>query len=271
MLASILLHLRAPFHRPVQISLGLAAVLFNLTSGSTSLTAADSPSTVQTNTAIIPVPGGGETWMSRHQAMNARARQGNVDLIYIGDSIVGNWKWEGKPVWDHYYAPRNGLILGISGDRTQQVLWRLQNGNIDGIAPKVAIVMIGQNNGPFNTGEEIGAGITSIVQTLRARLPQTQILLLAIFPRGEKPTPERAVLAKANAIAARLADDRNVFFMDVNHLFLRPDGSIPSSLMPDFEHPNEEGHRLWAAAIEKKVAALMGDQPRGDFPKQSQP
>ncbi len=220
----------------------------------------------RTNTAIVPVPGGGDTWKQRQEAINARAKQGHVDLIYIGDSIVRSWMWDGEPVWDHYYAKRNGLIAGMTGDRTEQVLWRLQHGNIDGISPKLAIVMIGQNNGPFNTGEEIGAGVTAIVQLLRQKLPETRILVLAIFPRGEKPTPERTVLAKANEIASKLADGKHVFYMDVNYLFLRPDGSIPASLMPDFEHPNEEGHRVWAAAIEPKIAELMGDTPVAEMP-----
>jgi len=218
------------------------------------------------NTALQPIPGGGETWKTRHEAINARAKQGKVDLIYIGDSIVRSWMWDGTPVWEHYYAKRNGMIAGMTGDRTEQVLWRLQNGNIDGISPKLAIVMIGQNNGPFNTGEEICAGVTAIVQLLRQRLPNTKILVLAIFPRGEKPTPERAVLAKANEIASKLADHKHVFYMDVNHLFLRPDGTIPSTLMPDHEHPNKEGHRVWAAAIEPKVAELMGDTPTHEMP-----
>jgi beta-glucosidase len=218
------------------------------------------------NTAVVPEPGGSDTWRERHKAMNDRVKEGHVDLVYIGDSIVGNWKWDGKPVWDYYYAKRNGVIEGISGDRTQQVLWRLQHGNVDGITPKLAIVMIGQNNGPFNTGEEIAEGVTAIVKTLRQKLPETKILVLAIFQRGEKPTEERAVLSKANEIISKLADGKHIFYMDVNHVFLRPDGSIPASLMPDFEHPNEEGHRVWAAAIEPKVAELMGDAPTPEMP-----
>lgn len=213
------------------------------------------------NTAITPVPGGGARWAARNDAMNARVKRGHVDLIFIGDSIVEHWDAVGKPVWDHYYGKRNAVNLGISGDRTQNVLWRLEHGNIDGISPKLAIVMIGQNNGPFNTGKQIAAGVTAIIHVLREKLPKTKILLLAIFPRREKPTPERVVLAKANAIIAKLADHRHIFYMDVNHLFLRPDGSIPKSLMPDFEHPNEEGHRIWAQAIEPEVAKLMGDTP----------
>ncbi|MCC6699740.1 MAG: GDSL family lipase [Candidatus Hydrogenedentes bacterium] len=218
------------------------------------------------NTAIVPVPGEGDNWTRRNDAINARVKEGNVDLIYIGDSIVQHWDAQGKAVWDHYYAKRNAVSMGISGDRTEHVLWRLTHGNIEGISPKLAIVMIGQNNGPFNTGEEIGAGVTAIVQILREKLPNTKILLLAIFQRREKPTDERAVLDKANEIAAKLADNKVIFYMDVNYLFLRPDGSIPASLMPDFEHPNEEGHRIWAEAIEPKVAELMGDSPVEKMP-----
>jgi len=218
------------------------------------------------NSAAAPVPRLALHWILRNEAMNQRALLGHVDLIYVGDSIVEHFTRQGKAVWDHYYAPRHALNLGISGDQTQHVLWRLAHGNLEGIAPKLAIVMIGQNNAGHNTGEEIGAGVTAIVQTLRAKLPGTRILLLAIFPRRERPTPERAVLAAANRIIAQLADDRMVFYQDVNRIFLRPDGSIPASLMADFEHPTPLGHRRWAEAIEPEVAALMGDAPVAPLP-----
>jgi beta-glucosidase len=213
------------------------------------------------NTATEPVPGGDEAWFKRHEAMNARAKQGNVGLVYIGDSIVQHWEKQGKETWDKYYAPRNALNLGISGDRTQHVLWRLDHGNIDGISPKLAIVMIGQNNDCFNTGEEIAEAVGAIVQKLRTKLPDTKILLLAIFPRREQITPERAVLDKANELTSKMADNEHVFYMDINKLFLNPDNTIKHSLFPDFEHPNPEGHRIWAEAIEPKVAELMGDKP----------
>ncbi len=215
------------------------------------------------NTAVVPAPGNGTSWTERHEAMNARVRLGNVDLLFIGDSIVQNWEGQGKDVWSEYYGDRNAVNLGISGDRTQHVLWRLQNGNIDAIHPKLAIVMIGQNNGPHNTGEEIGAGVTAIVETLRSKLPDTKVLLLAIFPRHENPDAERDTLATANGIAAKLADGNSVFYLDVNYLWVRPDGTIPKDLMPDFEHPNAQGHRLWAEAIEPKVAELLGQAPKG--------
>lgn len=211
------------------------------------------------NSATKPAPGGGERWFQRHQRMCDRAKQGNVDLVFIGDSIVGNWAYDGEPVWNHYYEKRHGLNLGISGDRTEQVLWRLDHGNLEGISPKLAIVMIGQNNGPFNTAEEIAAGVTAIVQKIQAKTPNTKILLLGIFYRGEKPNPEQKKLDQTNAIIAKLADDKQIFFMNVNKIFLLPDGTISKELMEDFEHPTEKGFQRWAESIELKVAQLMGE------------
>jgi len=214
----------------------------------------------------VPVARTNASWIQRHELMNRQARQGHIDLIYVGDSIVEHFNKQGKEAWEHYFTGRNALNLGISGDRTEHVLWRLDHGNIDGITPKLAIVMIGQNNGGHNTAEEIAEGVTAVVQRLRARLPETRILLLAIFQRREKPTPERAMLAWANEIISKLADGKNVFYMDINHIYVQPDGSIPKSLMYDFEHPTPLGHKVWAEAIETKVAELMGDKPVAPVP-----
>ncbi len=221
------------------------------------------------NSAIVPGARTNASWVQRHELMNRQAKQGHIDLIYVGDSIVEHYNKQGKEVWEHYYANRNALNLGISGDRTEHVLWRLDHGNIDGITPKLAIVMIGQNNGGHNTAEEIAEGASAIIQKLRTKLPETKILLLGIFQRREKPTPERAVLDKANDIISKLADGGHVFYMDINHIFVQPDGTIPRSLMYDFEHPTPLGHRVWAEAIEAKVAELMGDKPVPPMPQNS--
>src|SRR5262245_28183033 len=242
---------------------GLSYLIVAVTIASAALVTTCSRSSTRSsrNTAIDPVSNAGKTtWMARHQAINAIAQQGRIDLIYVGDSIVQGYETQGKDTWDRYYAPRQALNLGIGGDRTEHVLWRLDHGNLDGIAPTLAIVMIGQNNGGRNTAEEIGAGVTAVVQKIRAKLPTTKLLLLAIFPRRAKPTKERAVLAKASRIAATLADNPTIFYLDINWIFLRPDGSISAELMPDFEHPSVKGYRLWAEAIELTVAALMGDK-----------
>jgi lysophospholipase L1-like esterase len=197
----------------------------------------------------------------RHRAFNARVKQGNVDLIFIGDSITHSWENEGKDVWEEYYGHRNAVNLGIGGDRTGHVLWRLDNGNIDGISPKVAVVMIGTNNHPpRNTGEEVADGIIAICKKLRTKLPKTNILLLAIFPRAAKPCAMREELAKANKIASRIADGKMIHYLDIGDKFLEPDGSISKETMHDYLHLTPKGYKIWAEAIEPKLAELMGEK-----------
>lgn len=219
------------------------------------------PSAAFANSATTPVSKESPNWLKRHEAINTDVRKGNVNLLWIGDSIVENWEDQGKATWDKYYAHRGSANLGIGGDRTEHLLWRLDHGNIDNVAPKLSIVMMGQNNGSTNTAEEIAEGVTAIVTRLRDKLPNTRILLLGIFFRGEHPNEEQKRLARANEIFSKLADDKFVFYMNINSIFLNPDGSIPAALMPDFEHPSAEGHRIWAETIEPKVSELLGDTP----------
>ena len=210
---------------------------------------------------VVPVPRDGG-WMNRHQSFNERVKKGNVDLLLIGDSITQGWEGAGKEAWAKHYDKRNAVNLGIGGDRTQHVLWRLDNGNVEGISPKLAVLLIGTNNsnGTDNTAEEIGAGITAIVKKLREKLPQTKVLILAIFPRDEKPTPRREKNAKASEIASKLADNQNVFYLDIGSKFLTPDGLLTKDIMPDYLHLSPQGYTIWAEAIEPKVAELMGEK-----------
>jgi len=228
------------------------------------------------NTATTPLPGQQGNWMQHHEKINDRAKQGDVDLLFIGDSITDFWQTPasaasrptgggGKEVWEKYYGNRKAMNAGISGDRTQHVLWRLENGNIDGIHPKLAVVMIGTNNAPKddNTGEEIGEGIQAIVGKLREKLPQTKVLLLAIFPRSDKPAENEQMkekIAKANRIAASLVDNKMIYFMDIGPRFLDADGNIQTDIMPDHLHPDAKGYAIWADAIESRVAELMGEK-----------
>ena len=198
---------------------------------------------------------------NRHKAFNARVKQGNVDLIFIGDSITQGWEGKGKDVWAKYYGNRNAVNLGIGGDRTQHVLWRLDNGNIDGISPKVAVVMIGTNNSPpGNKQEEIADGIIAICKKLRTKLPNTKILLLGIFPRDEKPTERRALLARASRMASAVADGKTIFYLDIGKKFLQADGTISKEIMPDYLHLSPAGYEIWAKAIEPKLAKLMSEK-----------
>ena len=108
-------------------------------------------SAVAANSAAVPISGTHQRWIDRHQSMSDRLKEGHAGVLWIGDSIVERWEKPGKPIWDKYYAHRNAVNLGISGDKTEHVLWRLDHCNIESVSPKLAIVMIGQNNGPYNT------------------------------------------------------------------------------------------------------------------------
>ena len=207
-----------------------------------------------------PVPRTENWWQARHKSMNDRVKKGDVDLLMIGDSITNGWEGSGKDVWKKYYEKRNAVNLGIGGDQTQHVLWRLENGNIDGIQPKLAVLMIGTNNVGCGDPKEIAAGVQAIVEKLRSKLPQTKVLVLAIFPRGpDLKDHGRQVNSAANEIIAKLADDKDVFFLDIGPKFLDKDGNLSKDIMPDRLHPNAKGYEIWAEAIEPTVKKLMGE------------
>jgi beta-glucosidase len=211
------------------------------------------------NDAVVPVPRDGG-WMERHNKFNERVKKGNVDLLLIGDSITQGWEGSGAKTWKEFYDKRNAVNLGIGGDRTQHVLWRLDHGNIDGIKPKLAVLMIGTNNSGSNTSEQIAEGVKAIVEKLRTKLPETKVLVLAIFPRGENnENKNRKVNAGANAIIAKLADDKNVFFLDIGPKFTDASGNLSKEVMPDLLHLNEKSYRTWAESTEEMVKKLMGE------------
>ncbi len=199
---------------------------------------------------------------ARHNKFNERIKQGNVDLVFIGDSITQGWEGNGKEVWGKNYASRNAVNLGIGGDRTEHVIWRLQNGNLAGVEPKVAVVMIGTNNsgGNTHTGQQIGEGIVEVVKTIQQKSPTTKVLILAIFPRGEKPNAQRDKNAAASAVAAKLADNKQVFFLDIGPKFLAEDDTLSKEIMPDLLHLSPQGYQIWADAIEPKLKELLGEK-----------
>ncbi|MDA0832563.1 MAG: platelet-activating factor acetylhydrolase IB subunit [Planctomycetota bacterium] len=235
-------------------------VNFSLAMLVTNVLRADPPK----NDAIIPVgKEDNEGWMNRHKAMNERVKQGNVDLLLIGDSITHGWEGAGKSVWEKYYTPRNAVNLGIGGDRTQHILWRLDQGNVDGINPKLAVVMIGTNNSGTNTSEQIAEGIEAIITKLREKLPETEVLILGIFPRGPNAEDaKRKVNEGANTLVAASIEDEGdemVHYLDIGKAFLEEDGTLSKEVMPDLLHLNEASYTTWAEQIESTVAALMGE------------
>lgn len=201
-------------------------------------------------------------WGPRHDDVNKRLQEGNVDVLFIGDSITHGWENTGKEIWDKYYAKRNAVNMGFGGDQTQHVLWRLDHSNFDNISPKLAVVMIGTNNSNRNdfTAEEIADGIITICKRLRTRFPEMKILLLSIFPRNPEPGEQREKNARASLLASKIADGKTIYFLDINQKFLTDDGILTKEIMPDFLHPNEAGYKIWAEAMEPKIVELLGEE-----------
>jgi beta-glucosidase len=222
------------------------------------------PTPASAHSAMEAVPRTDGGWQDRQKLLNQRAAEagGKAQVIFIGDSITQGWEGEGKEVWGKYYAHRNAVNLGIGGDRTQHVLWRLSNGNLDGLKPKAAVLMIGTNNsnGEDNTPGQIAQGVTVILKKLREKLPGTKVLLLAIFPRSENFSVQRGKLAMINQVLQKNADEQNIFWVDFGHKFLRADGTMPRELMPDYLHLSKRGYEIWAESIEEKLSTILGDK-----------
>jgi len=204
-------------------------------------------------------------WQKRIADDLAMVAKVDARLVFLGDSITQSWADAGKEIWGEVWEPMGAINLGVSGDKTQNVLWRLDHGILeslgrDGNGVRGAVVMIGTNNsnGEDNTAEEIAQGIVAIVQSLRKALPQAHVLLLAIFPRGEKPGPQRDKCRMASARASELlADDDHVVHLDIGNRFVDSEGRIPKETMPDALHLSPAAYRIWADAIVPHVQQIM--------------
>ena len=213
------------------------------------------------NNAIVPVERTDQLrnwWVERHASVLKQVKEHpGTQLIFIGDSITQGWE-SANDIWSYYFGAYEPINMGFGGDTTQHVLWRLDHGSLDGISPKVAVLLIGVNNAALgNTAEQIAEGTTMIVDRLRARLPRTKVLILGIFPWGEKPNSGRAICSRVNEIVAKLADNKHVFYLDFGQNFLNPDQTLSKDIMPDFLHPNRIGYQIWGISIKDKLAELM--------------
>jgi lysophospholipase L1-like esterase len=189
----------------------------------------------------------------------------DAKLVFLGDSITQSWREEGKQVWKEVWEPMGAVNLGVSGDKTQNVLWRLDHGVLaslgrEGKKVRSVVLMIGTNNsnGSENTAEEIAQGIVAIVKRLRRALPQARVLLLAIFPRDEKPSPQREKCSLASSRARYLLrEDDHVYYLDIGDYFVDGQGAIAKEVMPDALHLSPAAYRTWSQAIMQQVQDLL--------------
>lgn len=213
-------------------------------------------------------------FLKHHETFLARAKSGPIGLLFLGDSITERWKIA-PDIWQANYGKYQPADFGIGGARTQNLIWQIEHGELDGLAPKVAVLMMGTNNSLEYNAEEIAAADRKIVAMVRAKLPQTKILVLGIFPRGPRdpkggPINQAAIddaakrMVTINAVnreLAKLDDGTTIRFLDINAVFLGADGKIPDSIMPDQLHPGPAGYQLWADAMRPLLESMMGAPP----------
>jgi lysophospholipase L1-like esterase len=216
----------------------------------------------QERESTTPVRGktNGEAWWNgNYERINKDLKDagGNIDIGFIGDSITARWR--GSESWTKHWGGYKAVNMGIGGDSTQIVLWRLQNGQLDGYKAKVFVVMIGTNNlwGRNAKPEDAAAGVKAIVDLVKEKQPQAKILLMSLLPVGEKPGPGRELRAEVNKII-KTYEGGVVTFMDVYEKYLQPDGTISKDDMHDFLHLAPKGYDIWAEAITPKIKELLG-------------
>jgi len=200
-----------------------------------------------------------EAWKQKRQALASidPGVKRSSELAFLGDSIVEGWD---NGVWNEYFGRYKPVRLGLGGDKTQQVLYRIEHGELDGLGSKLVVILIGTNNFGLGTStpELVARGVGAVIRAVKAKLPEAQILLLGILPRDEQPGTElRKNVAATNALLAGLSGDR-VQYLDVGQAFLDPSGKLPAELMADFLHPTPKGYRVFSGALAPAIRAHLG-------------
>jgi lysophospholipase L1-like esterase len=209
------------------------------------------------NTASVPDQGRAKDAPHLARILDEIAhRKDAIDVVFIGDSIIDYFD---KAIWEQDFAPLHAVNFGISGNTTENVLWRLQHGELEGYHAKLFVIMIGTNNARANRPPEVAEAITAITDLILATQPQARILLLGIFPKGAKPNAQRSNNDQVNARIAKLDDGRKIIYRDLGPCFLEADhATLRADLFVDTTHPNAAGYRVWADALLPMVTGLLG-------------
>jgi lysophospholipase L1-like esterase len=202
----------------------------------------------------------GQTWPERHEAVKQKSAEGKAQLIFMGDSITHYWETKAPEIWEDRYAPYDAINMGFSGDQTRHLIWRIQNGALDGISPKVAVIMIGTNNARNFSPEEVVFATRTICDLVHEKLPETKILLLGIFPRATDEGRARHLKNQTvNQAIAGFAEADWIEYLDLTDAFHDKTGVLPKATFPDGLHPNNAGYAVWAEAMQSKLDELLKD------------
>lgn len=200
-------------------------------------------------------------WMIREYMNELRAMQNrHAEVVFLGDSITDGFKYGvGAPVWNLLFAPLNAEDFAIGGLTTSQVLWQIRTGQVAALTPRVVVIMIGTNNlGLGQSPTAVASGIMAIVDQLKAQLPNSRILLLGVFPRGQSPSdPYRALIAQVNTMISELEETNRIHYVDIGYAFQKRGGTISPTVMSDFVHPTLYGYQIYAVAIWQPLIQLL--------------
>jgi lysophospholipase L1-like esterase len=210
------------------------------------------------------------TFLKKHASFLERGKSGPIGVLFVGDSITERWR-TAPDIWETYYGKYQPANFGIGGDRTQNVIWQIEHGELDGLAPKVVVYMLGTNNSGDYTAEEIAAANRKIIGMIQAKLPQAKILVLGVFPRGPRAPKGETVTQKhiddaakrmrtitaLNQDLAKLDNGSTIRYLDIGKVFLDQDGRIPNQIMPDQLHPDPAGYKLWADAMQPLLESML--------------
>jgi lysophospholipase L1-like esterase len=215
-------------------------------------------------------------WRQRHEAVLERIRRGRTGLVFLGDSITQDWERRGPPewadfvpVWERFYGDRDAVNMGFVGDTTANLLWRVRNGEVDGISPKAVVVLIGANNlGRLHwSAADTVSGIEAIIAELRRRLPRTPILLLGVLPSDRSPWASATTVEINHALAERYGGAGEVSYLDAGPIFMNG-GHLDRELFFDPKlnppaaplHPTAQAQERMAALMEPTLERLLGDR-----------
>ena len=211
------------------------------------------PDTVRPNDSnFVNNPEGNGAVLERLAAQSGQP----CDIIFIGASNVEYWDTEGKPVWDHYYAPRHAFNFGVAGDKTENVLWRFDHMNLSRLKPKVAVVFVGLNNLLYATPREVVMGVKAISQKTRSVFPGIKVIVVSLTPNWR----DNGEVVQANKILRAYADNKNIFYVDI-YSHMPPEGDNWKGLKPDHLHFTEGGYEMWAEQMEPLMQKLISPLP----------